>query len=369
VNSHYVILPLKGDDESGNRKDTVMQNYPWRYLVAIAIVMFLLTIGGPVNVAAAGPETVQIVYPAQEAIVSGLVTVTGTIDFLNFMKYELFLKTSDNLVWAATVYAPVINGNLAQLDTRTYPDGFYQLIIRTVKTDSNYQEHNGPTFLIQNGLGAPQPYPEVESSPLYPPVAGALARIRNCSGNNLSFTYGSPQGFCSADDLWIPFKNQNDPLCPYVDVLLIPDCEYRGTAVGKGDDRAANYGFMAKQGKVYTFDYAGRDKLYINETKGDPRASTDTGGLDPKDPARMQSLLAETPAAGAPSQPAAGQGETAKPAAAAPTPAAPQETRPMLPVSGAGREADISFIVVAGGLILLLVIGGVIALRKRGRAA
>jgi hypothetical protein len=152
-----------------------------------------------------------------------------------------------------------------------------------------------------------------------------------------------------------------------VDVLLIPDCEYRGTAVGKGDDRAASYGFVAKLGKVYELDYAGRDKLYINETKGDPRASADTGGLDRKDPTRVQALLAETPAAGAPSQPAAGQGEASQPAAA-PAPAAPQETQPMLPVSGAGREADISFIVVAGGLILLLVIGGVIALRKRGQA-
>lgn len=346
-----------------------MQNYPWRYLVAVAIVMFLLTIGGQVDIAAAEPETIQITYPVQEAVVSGLITVTGTIDFLDFMKYELFLKTSDNLIWAATVYAPVINGNLARLDTRTYPDGFYQLIIRTVKTDSNYQERNGPTFLIQNGLGAPQPYPEIESSPLYPPVAGALARIRNCSGNDLSFTYGSPQGFCSADDLWIPYKNQNSPVCPYVDVLLIPGCEYRGTAVGKGDDRAANYGFVAQQGKAYEFDYSGRDKLYIVETKGDPRATTDTGGLDRENPTREQALLAETPAASAPSQPAASQGEAVKPTAAAPTPATPQETQPMLPVSGAGREADVSFIVVAGGVLLLLVIGGVIALRKRGQAA
>jgi hypothetical protein len=61
--------------------------------------------------------------------------------------------------------------------------------------------------------------------------------------------------------------------------------------------------------------------------------------------------------------------------AAAPTSAPPpstdnaQDTQPMLPVSGQGRQSNIWFVFVASGLILLLVVGGTIAMRKRGRSA
>jgi hypothetical protein len=332
-----------------------MKHYPWRYVIMAVITALFLCAG---NALAKKGETVEITNPTEGATVSGLLTLTGTIEFPEFMKYELFLKTGSEMIWAATVYAPVAAGNLAYVDTRTYPDGMYQLIMRTVRTDSNYAEYTGPNFLIQNNLGAPQPYPEMESSPLYPPVAGALTRIRNCSGNNLSFTYGSPHGFCSADDLWIPFKQQDSPVCPYVDILLIPNCEYRGTAIGRGETRGANYSFMTAPGKIYELTYSGRDKLYITESKGTSQPT-----------AAPQELTAA--AVGSAPQPAVTTvSAAAKPSVAASTPAAPaQEPKPMLPVSGQGHEAKTAFVAAALGLIVLLVIGGVVALRKRSRPA
>ena len=180
-----------------------MKNHSLQFRLIGVVVMLFLALGISTDALAQSGETAGVTSPAGGASVSGIITVTGTVDFPDFQKYEIYLKTGTQLVWAATVYAPVINGNLARLDTRTFPDGAYQLVIRQVRTDSNYTEFMGPTFIIENNLGAPLPYPEVEPGFLYAPVTGALARIRNCSGSDLKFDYNSPDGFCSADDLWL----------------------------------------------------------------------------------------------------------------------------------------------------------------------
>ena len=156
-----------------------MNYQPLRSFLILVAMIFLLVLGMSTAVFAQGGETVYVTSPAEGESLSGIFTVAGAIEFPDFQKYELYLKTGDEMLWAATVYSPVINGSLAFLDTRTFPDGAYQLIVRMVGTDSNYTEFMGPTFFIENELGAPLPYPEIESSPLYPPVAGALARIEN----------------------------------------------------------------------------------------------------------------------------------------------------------------------------------------------
>jgi hypothetical protein len=339
-----------------------MKDYPWRFAIIVIVGILLLTASSSAGVMAQGRETAEITGPTEGSTVSGQIIITGTIDFPDFMKYELFLKTGEGLIWAATVYAPVINGNLARLDTRTYADGIYQLIIRTVRTDSNYNEYTGPSFIIDNGQGAPLPYPEIESSFLYQPVAGAIARVKNCGGDNLGFTYGSPQGFCSADDLWLEYKPQDSPICPYVDILLIP-CEYRGTAQGEGQPEGTTYSFVAEKGKIYELIYTTGKPVYIAEIEGDERASADTGDLDREDPARSQAV--ETAVTSTPESAAAPAGEEAAPTAA-PTPNGEDS---VLPVSGQGRTSQTSFIVVALGFILLLIVGGVVAIRKRAYPA
>ncbi len=348
-----------------------MKHHPLRYVIVVGIVMLLFTVGIRANVFAQEGETVYITSPTDGEIVSGLITITGAADFPDFQKYEIFLKTGNQLIWAATTYAPVINGNLAHLDTRVFIDGIYQIIIRQVHTDSNYTDFAGPTITIENNLGAPLPYPEIESSLLYAPKTGAVARIRNCSGKDLEFDYKSPQPFCSAADLWIMPKEQDSPTCPFVDALLIP-CEYRGTAQGLGEPLGATYSFIAEAGGIYEIIYAGGSTLYIAEIEGDERASTDTGGLDPGDPARLQPPpepaedSEEATEAAVPTIPTAAP--TPPPAVTAPTASVDDstETEAMLPVSGHGTESNTPFVVVASGLILFLIVGGIVATRKRG---
>jgi hypothetical protein len=192
---------------------------------------------------------------------------------------------------------------------------------------------------LDNNLGAPRPHPDIQTSPLYPPFAGALGRVQNCSGTDLEFDYVSPEGFCSHGNLWIMGKMQDQPVCTTVDIFLIP-CEYRGTAWGTGDERAYNYSFIAEHGKIYDIVFVGDGRLFINEVPGD----------DP-DPGPIQAASTQ-PSTGQ-SLPVSGQA------------AVPQITNQTLPVSGqATSESTMPFVFAALGLISFLVIGGVIAMRR-----
>jgi hypothetical protein len=308
------------------------------YLLVIAILTLTGLSGLLVSDGVAAqelPETTFVTSPKDGEKVSGLITVTGAADFSDFLKYEILLKQGDQLSWGATVYAPVINGVLAWIDTRTFLDGTYNIVIRKVSSDSNYTDVIGPAITIENGM-SPVMYPEIDSSPLYPVEGFALARIRNCSGDNLEFDYQSPDGFCSGQDHWIMFKEAHSDYCPAVDILLIP-CEYRGTAIGQGASVGANYEFRAEAGKIYEINFPGGDRLYINQIEGDPRASTDTGGLSRSDPARPQPEAAPKPGA--------------------------------LPESGQEASTTVPFVGVGSSLILLMIIGGIAALRKRNNPA
>jgi hypothetical protein len=164
----------------------------------------------------------------------------------------------------------------------------------------------------------------------------------------LEVDYHSPGGFCSADDLWIPFKNQNSPTCPYVDVLLIPGCEYQGTARGQGQSKGVGYTLVAEEGKIYNVIYPGNAKLYVGEIQPDERAATDTAGSAPA------VVTTDTGAA---------------PAATSVPAGSDKDTGQILPVSGQGRDTPMPFIIVSVVVILFLLGAGVVAMRKRGQPA
>ncbi len=374
-----------------------MNSYPLRFaamFVVIAVLMLVLVSGFVVSAqepdSTMGLETVYITSPVDGERVSDIIMVTGAADFPDFKKFEVFLKSGDQLIWGATGFAPVINGYLANLDTKVFMDGTYQIVIRKVGSDSNYTDFFGPTITIENNLGAPLPHREVEGSLLYPPQSGyGLARIKNCTGDDLEFDYQGQSNNCSADNLWIMPKLQHQPLCTSVDALLKP-CEYRGSSIALGDERGATFSVVVEAGKVYEFDYAGEGRLYISDNAADERASTDVGGLDPNDPARIAATLpesvqaveasiADSTAPVAEVAPAANTSEAAADAGASPEPeviavptassAEQSTTETVLPESGQGtNDTNSSFIITAIGLILLMVVGGLVAMR-RGRQA
>lgn len=312
-----------------------------RHLVVmiLALGVFVSVFNDNTPALAQEDANIAITSPSADATLSGVVTVTGTVNFTDFIKFEILLKSGDNLSWVATIYAPVFEGNLARMDTRLFLDGPYQLVVRQVNSDSNYTDFFGPTITIANGTGSTLPYPELDSNFLYAPPEHALARVRNCGLRNMEFDYNAPTGFCSAGDLWIPPRQADSSYCPSVDILLIA-CEYRGTIIGEGDPPGVTYLFEAEKGKIYQFDYPGGDQVYIGEIPAD----------------EMTAVVADQPST-----------TTTNDAAASST--SEDSSQPeVLPVSGQGETANWTFLAGAIVLIILLIIGGILAVRKQRSA-
>lgn len=341
-----------------------MKSHPLYYaiLTVLAVILLLgLSQPGPAS-AQDQPGNVSITTPANGSTVAGLITITGAVTFPDFLKYEIFLKPGKGeLLWVATTYAPVINGNLARFDTRTYQNGTYEMIIRQVHSDSNYTEVAGPTITIDNELGAPVAYPEIEPSYLYPTEKYALVRLKNCSGVELAFDYNSPQGFRSADDVLLKSKGENTTYCPFEDFVLIPG-EYRGSATGQGE-KAYTYSFQAEAGKVYELIYngegAGRNQFIVNYVQGDKRASSDTGGAQ----------IVSTEVAAAPTQTPVPVAAAIAPAVAAPAEAVPadvsSESKSVLPVTGQGEPSTLPFMLIGLAALLFVVGGGILLVMWR----
>ncbi|GAB4423469.1 MAG: hypothetical protein Kow0031_01960 [Anaerolineae bacterium] len=336
-----------------------------RYLMlALLAAALLVSVIASPPISAQGTDGVVITSPASGETVSDVVVVTGAVDFPDFLKYDFFLKVGDNMIWIATGYSPVINGNLLRLDTKTLADGGYQVVVRKVTSDSNYTDVMGPSFTVNNGQTAPNPFSEVEATFLYPAPGKATLRARNCTGEDFFTDYNSPEGFKSSGEISLaPWGGEG--VCPYADVALIPG-EYRGTAKGGAQVEGLSFTFNAEAGKVYEMNYngmaAGQSAIYIVEVEPDERASTDTGGLSPDDPTRAQT---ESDMAGGAAMDDKGGSDAAM--APADTGAKPSDAaQAVLPDTGQAATNSAPFAVVAVGLIALMLVGGLFAI-KRGK--
>lgn len=311
-----------------------------------ALVILLLTLGGA-SVLAQNTGTVEFTNLPDGATVSELTTLTGTIDFPDFLKYEIFLKNGHQLTWVANSHSPVKNGGLARFDPRVFASGSYQVIVREVHPDSNYVDVPGPTITIDNQAPAPY-YPEVEPSFLYPAEGYALVRARNCAGEDFFFDYQSPEGTGSAGEVNMPGKS-GDTICIFSDFILKP-AEYRGTAKGGAQNSGQPIEFLAEAGKVYDLTYVGAGhRIVVQEIAGDSVSETASGGPEYVEPTK----------ASATAMPAA----TKKPAA---TPTKAATPKPVLPVTGqTGGSASVWFGIGALALLAILIGGGVLAAKKR----
>lgn len=106
-----------------------------------------------------------IVEPAAGDTVSGVVIVQGTATHDDFLRYELAFRHEGG-EW--TVFAdgdrPVVEGTLAIWDTTVgypqspvFPDGVYQLRLRVVRQDYNYDEYFLRDLTLANAGGTPTP--------------------------------------------------------------------------------------------------------------------------------------------------------------------------------------------------------------------
>ncbi len=130
-----------------------------------------------------------ITEPASGSEISGTVSVIGTASHADYLRYELAFRhvsdpTADWIVFAEGS-EQVVNGSLAIWDTTVgrdigapvFPDGRYQLRLRVVKTDYNYDEYFVSDLLIVNDGPTPTPTSEGTVDALTAPATLAATAV------------------------------------------------------------------------------------------------------------------------------------------------------------------------------------------------
>ncbi|MCP5095053.1 MAG: hypothetical protein GY943_05840 [Chloroflexi bacterium] len=146
-----------------------------------------------------------ITEPAVGDTISGVVTVRGTAVHPDYLRYELAFWQEANPDAGWVVFAegdqPVQDGVLALWDTAVgqtigapvFPDGRYQLRLRVVKQDYNYDEFYLTELTIQNEGPTPTPTPdETAVSATTTAASGTVDPSNNNSNNNSSFVERTP---------------------------------------------------------------------------------------------------------------------------------------------------------------------------------
>lgn len=122
-------------------------------------------------------QTPGISRPVSGETVSGVVLVEGTASDATFLRYELSFLQESNPGAGWIVFAdgdqPVVASTLAVWDTTVgrnvnapvFPDGSYQIRLRVVRQDFNYDEYFVTGVVIANDPVAPPPPTEVQASP------------------------------------------------------------------------------------------------------------------------------------------------------------------------------------------------------------
>ncbi len=124
--------------------------------LSIAMLAAALGIGVGGSVIAAPPAQgrAEIMSPKSGDIVQGAISIRGTATHPNFWKYELAWAISNrpganwNLITVQET--PVVDGQLAAWNTALIPDGTYDLRLRVVRQDANYEEVFVRSIIVAN---------------------------------------------------------------------------------------------------------------------------------------------------------------------------------------------------------------------------
>ncbi len=145
----------------------------WLFVSSL-LICFLICLGLLISPAMAQTQN-GFSQPVSGDVLSGVVIVQGTATDNSFLRYELaFLHQSGpNSDWIVFAQGdqPVVNGTLAVWDTsvgsasnRVFPDGRYQLRLRVVRQDFNYDEYFVIDLTIANDSGTPTATPTLTTT-------------------------------------------------------------------------------------------------------------------------------------------------------------------------------------------------------------
>lgn len=102
-----------------------------------------------------GQDVAVITNPTSNAVVSGVVPITGSADYPTFQFYIVEFHsepvTGDNWQIIGQIHeTPVLDGQLETWDTTLTPDGSYTLRLRVVRLDGNYSEAFAQQVVVSN---------------------------------------------------------------------------------------------------------------------------------------------------------------------------------------------------------------------------
>ena len=130
-------------------------------VLAVWLIPFSNTIAAPTI---QGTDVAIISTPASNAIVRGIVDISGSADYPSFQFYvvEFSPEPVSNNQWQIIGEVgenPVINGRLTTWDTTQVPDGSYTLRLRVVRLDGNYSEFFSQQVVVANTQPVPTDTP------------------------------------------------------------------------------------------------------------------------------------------------------------------------------------------------------------------
>ncbi|MCB8980045.1 MAG: hypothetical protein H6657_21755 [Ardenticatenaceae bacterium] len=168
-------------------------------LFVLALTFALLNAGTQAAIVLAQTGS-GITAPASGETISGVVEVRGTAVHPDYLRFELaFANQTSGTDWIvfAEGSEPVVDGVLAVWDTTVgqavgapvFPDGRYQLRLRVVKTDFNYDEYFVTDLIIQNEGATPTPTPDETDVGL---TATAVAPAQPTGSDESSFQQPTP---------------------------------------------------------------------------------------------------------------------------------------------------------------------------------
>ncbi len=147
-------------------------NTPLNVQLYWLVLTFVLWSGGWRQTAVLAQATNGITQPTSGETISGTVEVRGTAVHPSYLRYELAFLQQDvpgaDWIVFAEGSEQIADGVLAVWDTTVgraiglpiFPDGRYQLRLRVVKTDFNYDEYFVTNLIIQNAGPTPIPTPD-----------------------------------------------------------------------------------------------------------------------------------------------------------------------------------------------------------------
>lgn len=185
-------------------------------------------------------QTVGITSPTAGSTVNGVVLVEGTATDANFLRYELAFLQDANPGAGWIVFADgdqqVINGTLAIWDTTVglnagapvFPDGTYQLRLRIVRADFNYDEYFTNNITINNSAPVttesptpiPTAVPPTATTQSQPPPNNTAVATQPATATVEPTATGTPTEIPTAT----PLPDRDVPtLIPTIPITLPPE--------------------------------------------------------------------------------------------------------------------------------------------------